>query len=450
MSDSSQYSKKARFLLFLLFLTAIFSVYFVPKINLFPNRVVERKEVGQTIISPKSQAEVKAETSQSGSGKCINGEVCDYTDEINYQPVCSIGSGSLDMAAGQGGGGGERPEGGGSVTVYQNSVVEIFELTVPQVLLQGSKYVDDSKKIISYDFPVYRDSQHIILDDEARRVCAPGVDCGKSDSASKISDTPYGVHAFTQVKNAAEGGDEGDGRAVIFSDPKLNSVCPTVQKAKANPLISARYSEMLDLKYQPPGKHNLNRSFDSIDCYRQNPNGVHLEEAKNFVSCLTDVLPTDFIMNAAYTVGHWWDCLNDEDSCRETTIVAIRLDAIFGGVFKCSSPDCEIRYFEYEKLKSTAPGVAGGMIPDYIDPNKVDYLNPVTEPYYITTPCKIRIDKGGVYDVPCLWDMSPYQRQFDIQKSAFMPLDPVMPQTFDEYWTGGVMPELKKRSISCI
>lgn len=444
MEQDLKYKKVSGYLLFFLVLTSIASAIYIPRYNLFSNSQKIEKTKAQTSTQI---GEVKASTTNSATGRglCLPGDVCDYNAEIVYQPICSMTQTGVDLADG-----GSGVEKGNSITVRKNSVVEPFEITVPQVLLQGSKYVDDSRKEISKEFPVYRDSQHIILDEEARRLCQPGVDCAEFDRISKKSDEPFAVHAFMEVKGAEEGGKGGDGRAVISSDPKLNSACPQVQKAKANPKKSGQYSVILDLMNQPPGEHQLGRSFGAVDCYNNNPNGSHLQEAENFVSCVTDVKPTDFLVSAVFSVKQWLECLAGNDSCEETEVLALRMDALYGGNMKCSKPDCEIRYYDYEKLKRTNPGDAQSMIPAGINPNDVNYLTPVTNPYYITTPCKVRVNRKQIENIKCLWDISPYQRVYENQKAASIPLDEKIPEDFNTYWNNYVMPEVQKRSLSCI
>ncbi len=453
MDRNDKYKRYSGLMLFLLLIVGISSAIIVPHFNFVSKAQGLSQDLAQTppVTSVESieTGEVQAATTEEqkaskGFGKCMNGSVCDYVQELTYQPVCSINDAGGSMT------GGDANEGKKFVSVRMNAKVEPFIITVPQVLLQGSKYVEDDRKLISKDYPVYRDSQHVILDDEARRTCAPGVDCADYDELSKRPDVPFSLHAFMEVKNADEGGFGGDGKAVIYSLDSLRSACPKVQKAKANPKKAGFYAAKLDVKHQAPGVHETWRDFGGVECYRTNPNGMHLQEAKNFVSCVTEVKPTDFVVSAVYNIAQWLECLDGGAECEEYRVFAIRLDAMFGGVFKCAGVDCEIRFFDFEKLKTTAPGDAQEMIPDYIDKSLVNPIRPVTEPYYLTTPCKIRINKWGIHNVPCLWDISPYQRHYEVQRSALMPLEPTMPLTFDDYWNNGVAPELKKRSLSCV
>lgn len=456
-------------MLILLMVLGFGLVYFAPKVNLSTNPVVNTKEVSQSpTIEDLEKQGFKAEFvevfgassgsgGQSGPGACTGGRKCDSNVDIAPIPQCSINDAGGSMTAGT------ASKGKSFVSVRLNANVEPFEITTPQVLLQGSKYVDDSRKIISYDYPVYRDSQNIILADEARRTCAPGVDCEMFDEIAGRQDFPIKINSFVEVKGDVEGGDNGEGKTVIYSVPSLRSACPDVQEAKANPRRSSGFSGELDIRRQIPvdskdkenplnngGAHSITRSFDAVQCLRKAPDGEELDEAETFKMCITEVKPTDFAIAVVYELQQWLDCLIGDADCSETRVFAIRMDPLYGGQMKCAKPDCEVRYFEYEYLKNIAPGDAGSQIPAEIDRNKVNTFQPVTEAYYIQTPCKIRINKWGVHDIPCIWDISPYKKQFQIQKAAYMPLDPTMPQSFDEYWNGGVMPELRKRSNSCI
>ncbi len=469
MKSDQKLKKSASLMLVVLMTLGLGLIFFAPKVNISTKPVVSQKEVSQspTVEDLEKQGidvsvvEVLAETTgsggQSGPGGCTGGRTCD--SNVGLAPIaqCSINDAGGSMTSGSAG------KGKSFVSVRLNAKVEPFEITTPQVLLQGSKYVDDSRKIISYDYPVYRDSQNIILADEARRTCAPGVDCQTFDSVAARKDFPFKVQSYVDVKNADEGGTGGQGNTVIYSVPSLRSACPDVQMAKANPRKASGFAMDLDVRRQIPvdskdktnpmnngGIHSVTRSFEAIQCLRKAPDGEELDEAETFKMCITDVKPTDFVVAAVYEIEQWLDCLIGDADCSESRVFALRMDPLYGGQMKCAKPDCEIRYFEYEYLKNIAPGDAASQIPDDIDKNLVNTFQPVTDAYYIQTPCKIRINKWGVHDIPCIWDISPYKKQFQIQKSAYMPLDPTMPQTFDEYWNGGVMPELRKRSNSCI
>lgn len=469
MNSDQKFRKYSSFMLVILMILGLGLIYFAPKVNLGTKPVANSKEVSQSpTVEDLEKQGIKAEFveilgastgsgGQSGPGGCTGGRKCDSNVNLAPIPMCSVNDAGGSML------GGDANEGKSFVSVRLNAKVEPFEITTPQVLLQGSKYVDDSRKIISYDYPVYRDSQNIILADEARRVCAPGVDCEMFDQIAGRKDFPFKVQSYVEVKNADEGGNNGKGNTVIYSVPSLRSACPDIQMAKANPRKASGFSGELDVRRQIPvdpkdktsptnngGIHSVSRSFAAVQCLRKPPDGETLDEAETFKMCITDVKPTDFVVAAVYEIEQWLDCLLGDADCSESKTFAIRMDPLYGGQMKCAKPDCEIRYFEYEYLKNIAPGDAGSQIPAEIDKNKVNTFQPVTDAYYIETPCKIRINKWGVHDLPCIWDISPYKKQFEIQKAAYMPLDPTMPQSFDEYWNGGVMPELRKRSNSCI
>lgn len=463
MNRNDKYTRYSRLMLLALVVFGGLLLVFFPKFNFSTKGITNDKNLTQSSVEKQlEELGVKAELIEvlgttfetGGGGGCVDGKKCDSNVSLAEVPQCSVNDAGGTMIGGKV---------SGSITVNLDAKVEPFVVTTPQPLLQGSKYVDDSRKIISYDYPVYRDSQNIILADEARRICAPGVDCEMFDEIAGRKDFPFKINSFIEVKNADGGGDNGKGKTVIYSVPSLRSSCPDIQNAKANPRRSSGFGLELDVRRQIPvdpkdkenkanynGFHPATRSFGGVKCLRKPPDGEELDEAKTFTMCIADVKPTDFMVAAFYELEHWLNCLKGEDSCEETRLFAIRMDPLYGGQMKCAKPDCEIRYFEYEYLKNIAPGDAASQIPEDIDLNQVSVFQPVTEAYYIATPCKIRINKWGVHNIPCIWDISPYKKQFQIQKAAYMPKDPTMPQTFDEYWSGGVMPELRKRSISCI
>jgi hypothetical protein len=372
-------------------------------------------------------------------------EGCSFVNEITYQPLCTQVPGEVTVGDGD-----EVGEQGESVKVKKNSLIEIYKVTVPLALISGSQYVKDSRLAISREFPTFRAASDLIKDDEARKYCKPGVDCEKIDEVKDSSaEGPFGVHVRASMPQAeATGNPEQSDTAVIKKE--LTSACPNIQKSEPNPDKTNKYAEWIEPHFQAPGEHPTSRNNGDHQCVDASRiNAEDLPKSEAFVSCVAETTPVDFIVSALIKLDQWAECTIGEDAdpekCEETELFGIEVDAIFGSQYKCSSGNCAGKYFDLMRQGSAIPGTASSLAPSDVEP---EVNKPQVEPFYVTTACKVRVDKKDVYDIPCLWDMSPYKRMYEQQKASTGPNNPDFPATWEEYWQM-VEYDVERRGLSC-
>lgn len=379
---------------------------------------------------------------------------CSVGNGLAYQPICSRGDVSLKV-----GDGNEVGNTGSEVLVTKNSKIEVWTVTVPMALLSGSEFVKDSRFAIGnadQGFQgTFKPAYDIITDHEARAFCVPGVDCESFDEG--IANGPmasYYVNVHAELEEEATNAPEPD-RAVI--EPKLNSVCPDVQRSKPNPIKSNRKGTFVEKNFQIPGDKYDMRNFSSLKCLRSNPNGV---DTTFFNACLEKRTSYNFLVFARVKIQDWIDCTigtidevtgeyiaPDPELCKKNVLTSLKIDGLFGSTEKCYRNNCASRYMDLTRQGIQPPGSAIAMAPEDIA-DQVELNKPVVEPFYVSTPCMVRVDGIHFGEVPCLWDMSVYEADYDRQRAASAPGSEDMPATFEEYWKM-VEEQISRRGEKC-
>ncbi len=387
-----------------------------------------------------------------GCGNNGSNTGCVVDNHLAYQPICSRGETSIKV-----GDGNEVGRSGDGVKVTKNSRIEVWKITVPMALLSGSEYVKDSRMAIqSADDGfqgTFKPAYDIVTDHEARAFCVPGVNCDEFDE--DIGNGPmssYYVNVHAELNEEATNTPAPD-RAVI--EPRLRSACPDVQRSKPNPIKTNRKGKFVEAGFQLPGDHAHGRAFSSIQCMKAD---VTAEETPNHEACLEKRTSFNFLTYAIVKIEDWIDCTigtydsqtgeytaPDPEQCKKSTLTSLKIDGLFGSVFKCFRNNCGIRYLDLTRQGIMPPVMAAEMAPDDITPT---FNQPVVEPFYVSTPCMVRIDGVTFGDVPCIWDMSAYQADYDRQRAANIPGSEDMPGTFEEYWKM-VEEQIKKRGDMC-
>ncbi len=420
---------------------------------------VEEREADVTALPIQAYTEVDIKYNEDGTanveevlGCGVNGSEtgCTSGPSIYYQPICSRSDVSITVGDGQ-----EVGSTGNGVKVTKNSVIEVWKVTVPMALLSGSEYVKDSRMAIQdadEGFQgTFKPAYDVITDYEARAYCVPGVDCDDFDEGIASGPMgPYWVNVHAELEAEATNAPAPD-KATIT--PRLNSACPDVQRSKPNPIKSNRKGMFVEANYQLPGQHAFGRNFSSLVCMKSA--GV---ETSNHAACLEKRTSFNFLVYAIVQIEDWIDCTigryneetkewqaPDPELCKESVITNLKIDGLFGSTFKCVRNHCASRYMDLSRQGTKPPGVAQAMAPEGLTPL---YNQPVVEPFYVSTPCMVRVDGIHFVDIPCIWDMSVYEADYQRQKQNAVPGSEDMPATFEEYWKM-VEEQIKNRGEKC-
>jgi hypothetical protein len=385
---------------------------------------------------------------------------CEFIKRMEYQPVCTEGSATIVVGDGQNTG-----QNGNGIKVQKNSKIEIVEITAPIALLSGSQYVENNLMAIwSKDKGMngtFKPSYAMIDPNEAGMLMNPG------EPARTIAQ----VYDNRKIDNFAVNVDiKTDGEDSPANEPNLavinktlNSVCPKIQRSDPNPDFPNKVAPDLVAQDVAPGQITFARGYGNLRCYAENPNGTRLPNTDQYKTCVADFKPFAFLDFATIAVEKWLECTvphkeTDKDGnvtiipadptlCKDTVLYGLRVDAIFGTPYNENKHE-NANFFMDAKVQSiAAPGDAGAMSPKTIQ-GSVQANGAAVEPFYVTTNCKVRVDGRATYTIPCLWDMSAYQRDYQRQKQSASPGEPNIPATFEEYWKN-VEAQIAQRQLIC-
>ncbi|HVX93159.1 MAG TPA: hypothetical protein VHA74_03555 [Candidatus Dojkabacteria bacterium] len=385
---------------------------------------------------------------------------CEFLKTIKYQPVCTEGSASIVVGNGQNIG-----QSGSGIKVQKNSRIEIVEITAPVALLSGSQYVENNLMAIwSKDKGMngtFKPSYAMIDPAEAGMMMAPG---DPADTVTKVYQNRKVNNFAVNVNIKTDGEDAPTNEPnLAVVNKTLNSVCPSVQKSDPNPDFPNKIAPDLVAQEQAPGYVNRSRAYGNLRCYNDNPNGTTLPNTDQFKTCVADFKPFAFLDFATIAIDKWIECTvphqgkddqgnpitipADPSLCKDTVLYGLRIDAIFGTPYNENAHENANYYLDSKVQMTAAPGDASAMAPktirDSMQPNMA-----AVEPFYVTTNCKVKVDGRSIYTIPCLWDMSAYQRDYQRQKQSAAPGEPNIPATFEEYWKD-VEAQIAQRQLQC-
>ena len=372
-----------------------------------------------------------------GVGNCFAGAISNTSptgcvaDTIGYQPVCAQINANVGIDPSTG-----TDNGNGTVTISQNSLVEIWKVTAPTAILSGINDPKDNTYSIRVGNPVFRSANHFLPEDGvAAAVATPGEERSNIGEIYTDADTgDFGVH----VSPAMGGSEIGTDTTVVRDE--LASKCVDIQPADPNPDATNKAAQRMVEAYSTPGSPIEARDYDTGECLFVDPGDVDLPRSTVFETCHLTRSAFDSFRSISINVGQWFECQNDPSKCQDVELVGIVIDAPFGSNHKCEDGYCADQFFDHTVAEKMSPADVG------VQPDGV-YNDVALEPHYVTTPCQVRIDYSAIYGVPCLWDISPYWADFQNQAATKLPGDPDF-LTWDEYWAG-VEAEAEKRATQC-
>lgn len=355
--------------------------------------------------------------------------------EIAYQPVCA----KADVDISTAGDGAIGTDTGNGVKVSKNAAIEIFKITSPLPILSGSEVIDTTAYAISKANPNFYSGVKLLREGVvAAKYTTPGEDRGElADKVAGADTEDFAVHAA--IGGGTFSGDPS--KETIFKE--LDSLCPEIQPSDPNPDISNKTAEHITGVYDTPGNVIKSRDYGPPECLEIS--GIDLPEADIYETCSSKRTAFGGVIDTVVQAGKWAECLVNPEQCTTVEIVGILIDAPYGANHKCEEGFCTDLFMD-KSISSKLPPSEAALARDPAVPAE----DPSVIPHFITTPCKIRVVdnvRNGIYEVPCIWDLSPYKAVYDQQASIHEPGDPNFP-TWEEYWEA-VMMEAKRRGAVC-
>jgi len=414
----------------------VVQVHTLPTASYSEMKIVQNTEEG-VVLGSEAESCGKAGGSKTG---------CITNNGIKNPPLC--GRGDVSEVVGDGK---EVGRTGGGVLVNKNSYVEVWGVTVPMGLISGAMFVEDDRLAIgnkesgfNYTYP---DSEDIILDGQSRRFCVPGeYDClSWDDDIGTGPEDAFYLEAWAEEEEEPTNNPPPD---KVRIKKELASACNEVHDRKPNPIKANRKGQYNEIHFMLPQEGANSRSNGAIPCMRSSADEYY---DSNFFGCLEKRTSYNFLIFATVQIKDWLICTvgwedkkteewhdPDPTHCKKTVLTAIKLSPMFGSIYKCLNKQCASRWMDMTNLGYMTPKQAQGQIPqELLDRGYEPRFNqPISKPFYVATPCKVRVDGIQFSELPCLWDMSVFQRNYEKQKASAIPKDDDIPATFEEYWKG--------------
>jgi hypothetical protein len=358
------------------------------------------------------------------------------SEVIGFQPVCTKANISVDLR------GGSESNSGNSVTVQKNSKIELWRITSPLALLSGKDNPYDSTYEISKANANFRSANQLIDQDlVAAQFYAP-TDRSELEDVYNSADTgDFSVHVSTAFGGIGGGGTPPNEATI---SPELDTVCPDVNTSDPNPDAPNKISNEISNSYSSPTKVKFGRNYinpNDTECVYIDPQDVTLPNSEVFDTCVLDRRTFDGVVSALYGFAQWGECLADKSKCEEVEVVGLLIDAPFGGNHYCEEGFCADQYYDNAVSARLDPERAIEETEEGLESKGEALL----KGHYVTTPCRIRVDYGDIYEVPCLWDVSPYKAEYELNLAQSS--DPDFP-TWEEYWYR-VEAEAERRGAKC-
>lgn len=376
-------------------------------------------------------------TGGAGKNGCqaTNPQGCE-SEKFPFQPVCSTTPVNIGLNDGA-----EKGNNGQTVTVAKNAVLEIWKVTSPMGLLSGIEDMSDNTFAISKKEVRFRSSSDLIKDEYiGQQSVAP-----KSSELVSISETipdyeypvgePYSVNI--KISNSPKEPDQATVERELLSKLPVE-----VQRSDPNPGVTNQIADIVTSLRTPPTTNVQPRNYGTADCIDVS-NIEFMPNQNVFETCVNRRSPMDFVFTALVDAKQWVECLANRQQCAEVEIVGLLIDAIYGSNQTCNDEYCADQFFDH----SLATNLSPLDFPDYVEPGFENNPEPIMKAHYVTTPCQVRVDYKNIYDIPCLWDVSPYMTLYNTEAQMRAPGDPDMP-SWDEYWKA-VVEEAERRGEAC-
>jgi len=357
------------------------------------------------------------------------------SESIAYQPVCTQVEANINTN-----GGNATDNGNGTVSVNKNAKIEVWKVTAPLAILSGSEYIPDNTFSITGDDPVVKSANDLIDQHYVARAARPPTELDDIDAVRNNADTgDFAINVSTNFGGQPDAA--ATNKATV--QPELDTMCSNITTADPNPDTTNKVSRELAQAYRPPTEQLTSRQQSSDECVFIDPSDIDLPSSDVFETCVDQRSAFDGFYSFSLSVQQYAECATNPDACSQVDLVGLLLDAPFGSNTRCEDGFCADIYFDSAVASRTDPVT----MLDITDKAVTRFGDPAIQSHYITTPCKVRVDFKDIYDIPCLWDISPYKAIYDTQASVHAPGDPDFP-TWEEYWAA-VEANAEERAGQC-
>ncbi len=343
-----------------------------------------------------------------------------------------------------------------NVKIDADTKIELTQVTYPLAFFLGQFVIKNSNREASIESPNYPSNGQIIDKNYTLKTHSPAESEEYSEIFEETVRKDYEVTATINTPN--EGRDfttdkQEDGKYGITNVDDAKCACeePEVSNSDYNPASPNRQGSIGGgwLRQQAPdGDNYKNPELDG--CLTLNKD-YKMMLFGNVIACF-DVANTvsgkiSGLFSKVFDRGHWENCneqtvcteddqgvetctiVEASEECTNTLTIGVQMTPIYGDPYECEEELCANAYLTNAYKAGLSPAEADSKMIEA--GNSDDNLM-----FFIGTPCRANITAGTTRNVgvTCLWDVSPYLLDYNLQKTFEAPNDEEFPSTFNIYW----------------
>jgi hypothetical protein len=343
-----------------------------------------------------------------------------------------------------------------NVRIDADTEIELTQVTYPLAFFLGQFVIKNSNREASIESPNYPSNGQIIDKNYTLKTHSPTEAEEYSEFFEETVRKDYEVTATINTPN--EGGDfttdkqeAGKYGITNVNDAKCACEEPEVSNSDYNPGSPNRQGSVAGgwARQQAPGLDNYEKP-ELNGCLALNKD-YKMMLFGNVVACF-DTAKTvagkiSGLFSEVFDRGHWENChkqtvctedaqgvetcttVEASEECTNTLTIGVQMTPIYGDPYECEEELCANAYLTNAYKAGLAPAEADSKMIE--TGNSEDSLM-----FFIGTPCKANITAGTTRNVgvTCLWDVSPYLLDYNLQKTFEAPNDEEFPSSFEVYW----------------
>ena len=360
----------------------------------------------------------------------------------------SVGQGFLDIFR-------------GNTQVDVNAVtnIELTTVTYPLAFFLGQFVIENSNREASLESPNYPSNGQIIDKNYTLKTHSPAETEEYSEFFEETVRKDYEVSASVDAGGVdgtltTDDTEEGKYGVMNVDDAKCECEEPEVSNSDYKPGSPNRQGSVGGgwLRQQAPGGDNYDPPSIDDACLALDKN-YKMMAVGNVAACFnvprTIAGKISGLFSKAFSRGDWEDCNDGKEECVDdgqggeicTMIppsthctgsmqLGVKMTPIFGEPYKCEDELCANAYLTNSYKAGLGPSEADAKVVE----------GGGTEGslmFFVGTPCIANVSTGNSMRsvrVTCLWDVSPYLLDYNLQKTFEAPNDEEFPSTFNIYW----------------
>lgn len=362
--------------------------------------------------------------------------------------ACTKGGGGINYSSGS------PTSSSGNILVTKDTKIELVKVTYPLALMLGQFTFKDSRKQITKTTPEYKSSGEQIDEEFVSRTLSPAEATEFRESITGTERENFEVEGRIKTNVNPEGGQNNPiGKYTVTNAD--HQPCPSCYKKQHEKEIAIGDYNVGKPNYIASDKDNGGYARQQIpggDNFVPTETDECLVEGEDYkmdkhtyTACTKTIAIIGGKLKKLFSPAQWETCKPkpstqtvdnasptrevmgvSDGQCVDPASIIVEMTPIFGDPYECTDELCANAFLTYVQKGLLSPVQSKG--------KKVgasSTKNSLT--FFVGTKCGATID-GSYVDVTCLWDMSPFLANYNIEAKDKAPGQDDFPKNFDVYW----------------